>query len=72
MTRVRFVILLMTLGLVLALPAAARASDPTVTMEGMAFVPADITVPVGASVTWVNKDAAFHDAAAADGSWTSP
>ena len=71
MTGVRLGILLVALGLALALPTSASAADPTVDMQGMAFAPAGVTVAVGGSVTWVNKDAAFHDAAALDGSWKS-
>lgn len=30
-------------------------------IQGMAFTPADITVTVGTTVTWTNKDNAAHD-----------
>jgi plastocyanin len=43
-----------------------------VVMESFAFTPAEITVPVGATVTWVNRHGARHDVVAADGSFASP
>jgi plastocyanin len=33
---------------------------PTITIQNFAFSPATITVPRGATVTWVNKDSASH------------
>ncbi len=32
----------------------------TVNIQGFAFKPASITVPVGATVTWTNQDATAH------------
>lgn len=60
-------ILLLTLA-----PAAVQAADSTVDMRGNAFGPSELTIQAGDSVTWTNKDAAIHDAAALDGSWTTP
>lgn len=40
-----------------------------VNMEGMAFSPQTVTVKVGDTVTWTNKDAAPHNATADDKSW---
>jgi len=57
--------------------AAATTTSPTgtayqVTMDSFAFTPAELTVPVGATVTWVNHQGARHDVVATDGSFTSP
>ena len=41
----------------------AQASPSTVTIENFAFSPSTITVKVGATVTWLNKDSAPHQIA---------
>lgn len=46
--------------------------DFAVVMESFSFTPAELTVPVGATVTWTNRHGARHDVAAADGTFTSP
>jgi plastocyanin len=43
-----------------------------VVIDSFAFTPAELTVPVGATVTWVNHQGARHDVVAADGTFTSP
>jgi plastocyanin len=43
-----------------------------VVMESFSFTPAELTVPVGATVTWTNRHGARHDVAAADGTFASP
>lgn len=43
-----------------------------VVMESFAFTPAELTVPVGATVTWTNRHGARHDVVAADGTFESP
>jgi plastocyanin len=51
--------------------AAASAPAPvthTITMEGVAFKPDDLTLTVGDSIVWVNKDAFAHTATAQGGS----
>jgi plastocyanin len=35
-----------------------------VSMEGIAFVPAEVTVSVGGTVTWTNNDSVAHDVTA--------
>lgn len=45
----------------------AQASAESVTMSGYAFQPAQITIHVGDSVTWTNRDQAPHDASATSG-----
>jgi plastocyanin len=48
----------------------AAAAPVTVEMANFAFVPNEMTVPVGTAVTWVNKDSGpRHSATAADGSF---
>jgi len=51
---------------------AAVGSEFAVVMESFAFTPAELTVPVGATVTWTNRHGARHDVVAADGTFTSP
>lgn len=41
----------------------------TVTIEDYAFARRNLEVPVGATVTWTNVDAAAHDATSRDGDW---
>ncbi|MEV2213666.1 cupredoxin family copper-binding protein [Streptomyces sp. NPDC050997] len=44
------------------LPAGqASAASFSVAMKGYAFSPANLTVPVGSTVTWTNQDTAPHD-----------
>jgi plastocyanin len=50
---------------------AAGPGQIEVTIEDFAFKPADITVAVGSTVTWHNKDAAAHTATARDKSFDS-
>lgn len=40
--------------------AAATPSGPAITIDNFNFTPATITVPVGATVTWVNHDDVPH------------
>lgn len=53
-------------------PPAAGPDHYSVVMESFAFTPAELTVPVGATVTWTNRHAARHDVAAAGGAFRSP
>jgi plastocyanin len=43
-----------------------------VVMKNVAFNPAGVTVPVGATVTWENQDSVNHNVIADDGSFKSP
>ena len=45
-------------------PLAAAADTHVVTIEGMAFVPASITVHPGDTVVWKNQDLTPHTATA--------
>ncbi len=47
---------------------AAAAEAPTVTIDNYMFMPETLTIPVGGSITWVNKDSDVHAVAADDGS----
>ena len=44
-------------------------ADGAVAIEEFKFVPGDVTVDVGTTVTWTNEDAAPHTATADDGSF---
>jgi plastocyanin len=50
---------------------AAVAGDQ-VTIDNFAFAPATLTVKVGGTVTWTNRDEEPHTVAATDGSFHSP
>jgi len=64
------------LGLVAALalgataPAHAATVNVTITKDG--FVPRDVTVQVGETVTWTNADASVHQVRATNGAFLSP
>jgi len=51
-----------------ATPSVGTTNE-TVDMRDFAFVPGNLQVPVGATVKFVNDDAAPHTATARDGSW---
>jgi plastocyanin len=51
-----------------AAPAAGNAVD----IDNFAFAPAKLTVPVGGTVTWTNRDEEPHTVVANDGSFHSP
>ena len=50
---------------------AAAAKTHTVTIEGTAFNPADLTVSAGDTVIWVNKDFYPHTATSKKGGFDS-
>lgn len=52
-------------------PAAPAGGDQVV-IDGFAFAPATLTVKVGSSVTWTNRDEEPHTVAATDGAFHSP
>ena len=41
----------------------------TIEISGFRYQPPNLSVPVGATVTWVNRDAAPHDSEARDKTW---
>ena len=49
--------------------AAHAATDHAVAIQGMKFVPADLAVAVGDTVTFTNMDSAPHTGSAKDGSF---
>ena len=55
----------------LALAAVAAAATPRVQIKEFKFVPALLTVPVGATVTWSNGDEEAHTVTATDRAYTS-
>lgn len=48
--------------LFVALASTAAAATTTVNIQGFAFQPPSVTINVGDTVTWTNKDAAAHSA----------
>lgn len=48
------------------------AGPNQVVIDSFAFAPATLTVPVGTTVTWTNRDEEPHTVAASDGSFHSP
>ena len=54
-------------------PAVAQAaSGPTVGIDNFTFGPATLTVKVGTTVTWINRDDVPHTVVADDKSFKSP
>src|SRR3990172_12182975 len=52
-------------------PVVTQSDRVTVEIKGFDFVPRDLTVPVGAIVTWVNRDNVPHDATHEGGEWAT-
>ncbi len=52
-------------------PVVSSASQVTVEISNFDFIPRDLTVEAGTSVTWLNRDAVPHDAADVDGEWAT-
>ncbi|WTZ54038.1 cupredoxin family copper-binding protein [Nocardia sp. NBC_01388] len=53
-------------------PADAPAGPNAVTITNFAFSPATLTVPVGTTVTWTNRDEEPHNISPATGGFKSP
>ena len=47
--------------------AAASAAVPQIAIQSFKFTPATVTVPIGTTVTWVNRDDDAHTVTADDG-----
>jgi plastocyanin len=67
----RIAIVISALGLMLSVMgvAASERSNPTthvVTIEGMKFEPESLTVAVGDTVVWVNRDLVAHTATSSE------
>jgi plastocyanin len=54
-----------------AAPGGAPVAANTVSIKGFAFAPASVSVKVGTTVTWTNKDEEPHTVAANGGSFHS-
>ena len=46
-------------------------SEVQVTIQGFAYHSADLTIPVGTTVTWTNKDGTHHTSTSDNGLWDS-
>jgi plastocyanin len=62
---------LVAVAVLLATPALATPGDATVTIGNFTFGPMAVTVPAGATVTWVNEDDVPHTVRAIDGAFHS-
>src|SRR5712691_13496753 len=60
---------LMVSCVLLALPLVAFAATSAVTIQNSAFAPPTITVRVGDTVTWTNRDAFSHTSTSDTGAW---
>jgi plastocyanin len=58
-------------GGLLALPLAALAATSAVNIQNTAFAPATITIRVGDTVTWTNRDPFSHTSTSDTGAWDS-
>lgn len=82
-TRMRLLAFAVSLAFLLASCSAGQSATPEateavpssnevqVTVEGFAYHPANLTVPIGTTVTWTNKDGAPHSSTSDDGLWDS-
>lgn len=69
---VHLLVLLGLLWLIVGASATSTAAaDMSITIQGFAFSPATITVPVGTKVTWTNKDPATHTVTSDTGAFDS-
>ena len=66
---VRFVALVLSLGLMALGAGTVAAADETVTISGLAFLPPSVTVTEGDTVTWTNEDGMPHTATGSGGSF---
>jgi plastocyanin len=66
----KVLLLALAIGLLVAAPAPAKTV--TVDISKLGFVPASVTVQVGDSVTWTNKDTVNHQVVCVTCTFTSP
>jgi amicyanin len=52
-------------------PTSSRAATHAVDIADFAFAPAELTITVGDTVTWTNRDAMIHTATGVNGAWDS-
>lgn len=69
--RIAFGVGLILFGIGVAVGGQAGPKSHTVTIEGMRFQPEIVTVAVGDTIIWVNKDLVPHTATATAGSFDS-
>lgn len=50
-------------------PARAGAETIRITMDKLVYAPANVSVHVGDTIEWINKDFIVHSATARDRSW---
>src|SRR5437879_13249243 len=55
----------------LALPLVAIAATSAVTIQSSAFAPASVTVRVGDTVGWTNRDPFSHTSTSDTGAWAT-
>jgi plastocyanin len=73
----RLAVIAFTVVTVLLLPLFVQAKPPRapkaveISIKGMKFTPASVTIKAGQSVTWTNNDQRDHTVAANDGSFNS-
>jgi plastocyanin len=53
------------------LPGQAASATTTIAISNFSFQPATLTVPVGATVTWANRDATMHSVTSDTGAFDS-
>ena len=71
---VLFTLLIFGISCYQSTPAPTPSPTPTITeveISGFAFVPATITIPVGTTVTWFNKDSVAHTVSSREGVFDS-
>jgi plastocyanin len=61
----------MLAGTTMLSPAQVHAQNASVVIENFAFMPASMTVPVGTTVTWSNRDSVAHTTTSDTGAWDS-
>ncbi len=73
MKRVKVVLLITVVFFILAScgTSGGGGSSTNVSISNFSFDPASVTIKVGQSVTWTNKDSAAHTVASDAGDWTS-
>ncbi len=54
---------------VLGFSVSARAETIQITIDKLVFTPAEVSVKVGDTIEWINKDALVHTATATSGDW---
>ena len=70
-SKLKFVLILMLAISAVAVAGRTSANTNEIAIENFAFQPATLTVTVGSTVTWVNRDDEPHTATANDKSFNS-